>query len=150
MDFSDIDFSSVEMDSKNVYLYFSSFIDNKIEGVEELKEIQFKRYAKKHNRDIAEILNLYDIGFKEGIMIAENSIIEKNKISSEGGKFYLFEIASTSNLTAEYYNESINIHFREYTDLDYDPEIVKTTGRIIGKYYFSWVKVLAVSYTHLT
>jgi hypothetical protein len=142
MDFSKINFIPVELDSNNVYLYFTNFMKHDILKIENLKEKGFKNYADKQNKSIDEILELYDIGFNNGITKAKKTVKEKNDITPEAGKFYLFEIASTYNLHAKYYNNRISYHFKKFIHDEFEPKIFLEIGEIIGEFYYSWLQVL--------
>jgi len=141
-DFKNIEFSSVHINSINVYTYFGNFVVRNFDSIESFKKKRFKNYADKQNKSIDEVLQLYDIGFKNGITKAQKTVIEKNNIAPKAGMYYLFEIASTYNLEAKYYNNRINDHFKEFVHDKFEPKIIIEIGEIMGEYYYSWLQVL--------
>lgn len=142
MNFSNIHFHSIETNSKNVYSYFSSTVINAIKRINKLKEKQFKEYAEKHDKPYSDIIKLYDQGYNNGIQIAKNKFNDSKEISSEGGKLYLFEVASVYNIYNKYYPAKIRIHFKKHFITDFEPNTIVTIGEIIGEYYYSWRQIL--------
>ncbi len=142
MEFKNIAWIKVKVNSKNVYEYFTSFVINDFKSIEKFKEKRFKIYAEKHSLEITEVIKIFETGIEEGKSIAKNKIEEKRLISSEGGKNYLFDIASTYNLGAEYYDECNKVYFIKHFVTQHNPEIIINIGKIVGEYWYSWQKVL--------
>ena len=51
-DFKNIEFSSVHINSINVYTYFGNFVVRNFDSIESFKKKRFKNYADKQNKSI--------------------------------------------------------------------------------------------------
>ena len=139
MNFPDIDFRYIQSYSENVYTYLKIRVIPSFKEVDDFKNDEMKIYEKKHGISMDELLELYDIGFKEGIMLGkkkETEMLEENK------KHYWFHIASTHNISLKYYNEATKFYFREHFVTSHDPEIIKSAGRVMGEYWHVWHQIL--------
>lgn len=79
--------------SKSVSDYYN-YKRYQFEWIDEFKKVDLQYYATKHNLDIAEVNELFEKGVNEGITVVQSELKDRILISSEAGKFYLFEIAT--------------------------------------------------------
>jgi hypothetical protein len=139
MSFEGVDFLKIENNSKNVFEYF---ISRNFEKIDKFKKEKLKFYAEKYGIKYNEVLKLYDTGINEGIVKVQNEIRERDVISSEAGKYYLFEIATIYNIHAKYVGGENKFFFRKHFGTTHDPKLIKAIGKIIGEYEFAWQQVL--------
>lgn len=141
MDFAGIDLTNIRINSKNVFGYYTSSVKYDYQNIDSFISKKFKIYAEKHNIEFKEVYKLFRDGVKIGKAFAKNNITEKSLISSEGGKNYLFDVATVYNLTAKYVNGRNQEYFRSHCATKHNPEVIKKIGMIIGEFFYSWEEI---------
>jgi hypothetical protein len=139
MNFKGIDIYRIKQDSKNVFDYFES---RNFKEIEKFKKEKLKIYSEKHKIDYDEILSIFQNGYDEGIRSVKNEIRERNFISPEAVKYYLFEIVTVYNIHTKYFRSETQYLFKPHFVTKHNPEAIKTSGKIIGEYEYAWLQVL--------
>lgn len=132
--------------SKSVsdYYYLKRY---QFERIDEFRKVDLPYYATKHNLEIAVIIELFKKGESEGIMVVQSELKDRSLISSEAGKFYLFEIATIYNIEARYLPSTTRYYFKKGyanfgTTHDHGQQFILAAGNEIGKYEYAWEQVL--------
>ena len=115
------------------------------EWIGKFKEEDLPYYAKRYNIEIAEVIELFEKGMNEGIKFVQSELKDRSLISSEAGKFYLFEIATIFNIQARYLTSKTKNYFKKgnvnFVTI-HDPQVILAAGNEIGKYKYAWELVL--------
>lgn len=139
MNLNGIDIYRIKQDSRNVFDFFDS---RNFERIEEFKKEKLKFYSEKHKIEYTEIISIFQNGYDEGIKSVKNEISERNFISPEAVKYYLFEIVSVYNIHSKYFKSEHKYLFKPHFVTKHNPVVIKTIGKIIGEYEYAWQQVL--------